>query len=285
MTGAVNGFIVLDKPAGITSHDAIARVRRALDIRRVGHAGTLDPPATGVLLVGVGRGTRLLRFLEVHDKEYLARARFGVTTTTQDATGTILVEQDVSALTEQDVRAVLPGFMGAIDQIPPMVSAIKVGGERLYKAARRGEEVARAARPVTISALVMESFEHPDMVVRVVCSKGTYIRTLAADIGSALGVGAHLTALRRTRVGPFGEDDAISLDEVGPPCVRPMGDALAGYPRVAVDGGGARALVEGKRLAAAGIDGPYGVWGPDGLVGVCEDRGGEARSLCIVAEI
>lgn len=278
----MNGFLVLDKPSGMTSHDCVARVRRALGERKVGHAGTLDPPATGVLLIGIGRAARLLRFLEVHDKEYVATARFGVTTTTQDATGEVVTERDASGVTTEALQQALGSFIGEIKQVPPMVSAVKVGGERLYKAARRGEVVERAARAVTVHALEVVSLRGEEAVMRVVCSKGTYVRTLAADIGDVLGVGAHLTALRRTRIGPFGQDQAIRLDDVSIERVRPMEDALAGYPRVTVDDGAARSLIEGKPLAAAGIDGPYGVFGSRGLVAVCEDRGGESRSLCVL---
>lgn len=280
----MNGLVVLDKPAGITSHDAVARARRALGERRIGHAGTLDPPATGILLLGIGRATRLLRFLEAHPKTYLARVRFGVTTTTQDATGEVVEERDASGLTAEDVRAVLARFTGAIEQVPPMVSAVKVGGERLYRAARRGEVVERAPRAVTVHELAIEGFAAGECTMRAVCSKGTYVRTLAADIGEAVGTGAHLTALRRTRIGPFGEEEAIALDELTAAGIRPMDEVMSGYPRRDVDAAGARALIQGKRLPAAGIDGPYGVWGPGGLVAVCEDRGEEARSLCVVSQ-
>jgi tRNA pseudouridine55 synthase len=163
-----------------------------------------------------------------------------------------------------------------------MTSAVKVGGERLYKKARRGEDVERPARAVTIHALDLLGFEHGRARLRVTCSKGTYIRALAADIGEALGVGAHLAGLRRTAVGPFRVEEAVPLEDVDAARVRPMDDALAGYPRRDVDADGVRALVQGKALPAAGIQGAYGVWGPDGLVAVCEDRGEGSRSLCVV---
>ena len=282
----MNGFVVVDKPAGMTSHDVIARLRRALGERRIGHAGTLDPAATGILLIGVGRGTRLLRFLEAHEKEYEADAILGLRTSTQDAEGDVTGEADASAVTEQDVRALLPRFTGEIDQVPPMVSAVKIGGERLYKKARRGEEVERAPRRVTVHALDLMGFEsgpHARASLRVVCSRGTYIRTLAADLGDALGVGAHLTALRRTRVGPYALDKAVPLDAVTSEQLAPMAEALSGYPRHDVGVDGARALIQGKPLPAAGLDGPYAVFGPDGLVAMAEDRGEELRSLCVVA--
>ena len=283
----MNGLLVVDKPAGMTSHDVVARVRRALGTRRVGHAGTLDPPATGVLLVGVGRATRLLRFCEVHEKEYMAEVTFGAVTSTQDAEGEVLAEADASALTGEAVEAALARFRGEIDQVPPMVSAVKVGGERLYKAARRGEDVERASRTITVHALDLLSFEPGPRArarLRVVCSKGTYVRTLAHDLGAALGPGAHVATLRRTRIGPFDATGAVRLEDVTPERVRDVGDALTGYPRRDVDAAAARALIQGKPLPAAGIPGPYAVWGPDGLVAVAEDRGEDARSLCVVSE-
>lgn len=284
----MNGILVVDKPAGPTSHDVVAQCRRALGVRRIGHAGTLDPPATGVLVLGVGRATRLLRFLEAGEKEYVADVVFGASTTTQDAAGDVLDERDASAVTEAVVGAVLDRFRGAIEQRPPMVSAVKVGGERLYRKARRGEDVERPARTVTIHELELISFDpgvRARARLRVVCSKGTYIRTLGADIGEALGVGAHVGALRRTRVGAFGEDEAVVPDAVGGASLRPMDHAVGRYPRRDVDADAVRALLHGKPLAAAGIDGPYAIFGPGGLVAMAEDRGDEARSLCVVAEI
>ena len=281
----MNGFLVVDKPSGMTSHDVIARCRRALGIRRIGHAGTLDPAATGVLIIGVGSGARLLRFVESAEKEYIGGVVFGATTTTCDAEGDVVAEHDASQLDRRAVERALEPFRGEIDQVPPMVSAIKVGGEALYVKARRGEVIERAPRRITIHHLSLEDFtpgERARATLRVVCSKGTYIRSLATDLGDALGCGAHLGSLRRTRVGPFGLDVAIALDAVVPDAVRPMGDAVAGYPRRSVDTDQARALCQGKSLPAAGIDGPYAVWDPQGLVAMAEDRGEEARSLCVV---
>lgn len=283
----MNGLLLVDKPAGITSHDVVARIRRALGEKRVGHAGTLDPPATGLLVVGVGRATRLLRFLEVHDKTYECEIVFGATTTTQDATGEVLVEADASALTEQDVRAVLPRFTGAIEQVPPMVSALKVGGVRLHTLARRGQEVERAPRPVTIHTFELLGFDggvQPVARARVRCSKGTYIRTLAADVGEALVVGAHLRWLRRTAIGPFDVTDAVPVEQVSPDALRPIEDAVRGYPRHLVDDEDARALIQGKPLPAAGKAGPYAVVGPRGLIAMAEDRADGCRTLCVVAQ-
>jgi len=281
----MNGLLVIDKQAGMTSHDVVAMCRRILNERRVGHAGTLDPGATGVLVVGVGRATRLLRFVEDADKEYLAEAIFGVTTTTLDAQGEIVGEKDASHLSESDVRDALSRFLGDIDQVPPMVSAIKVGGEALYKKARRGEEVARAPRRVRVDALDLEAFEsgqRPRASFRVSCSKGTYIRSLIADIGETVGVGAHVSALRRTRVGAFTDAEAVDVSDVSENALLPMDSAVAGYPRRSVDEAGARALVHGKPLEPGGIDGVYAVYGPDGLLAMAEDREGEARSLCVL---
>lgn len=287
MTGGVNGLLVIDKPAGMTSHDVVAACRRVLGERRVGHAGTLDPAATGVLVVGVGRATRLLRFVEDSEKEYRTEATFGVSTTTLDAEGDVTAEADASALTEERVRSAMPAFVGDIDQIPPMVSAVKVGGEPLYRKARRGEVIARAPRSVRVEQLELEAFApgtRARATLRIRCSRGTYVRSLVADLGDAVGTGGHVTTLRRLRVGSFSEQTAISLAEVSAQALRPMDDAVAGYPRRSVDEEGARALVHGKPLAAGGIDGIYAVYGPNGLLAMAEDRGEEARSLCVLTQ-
>jgi tRNA pseudouridine55 synthase len=283
----VNGILIVDKPAGITSHDAVARVRRALAVKRIGHAGTLDPEATGVLVLGVGRGTRLLQFLSASDKEYAADILLGVETTTQDASGEVLSTADASTITRDRVESALAAFHGEIEQVPPMVSAVKVGGERLYKRALRGEEVAREPRMVTIYAIALEEFspgERARARVRVRCSKGTYIRTLAHDLGRALGVGAHVSTLRRTASGSFREEDAVQLDVVTVEGVRPLHEAVVGYAVHRVDDETARAIAQGKRVPSAGIDGVYAVIGPRGLVAMSEDRGGVSRSVCVVAE-
>lgn len=283
----MNGILVVDKPAGMTSHDAVAIVRRRLGVRRVGHAGTLDPGATGVLVLGVGRATRLLRFVEVSDKEYRATVALGAETTTQDAAGEVVAEADASAVERGEVERALPAFVGAIEQVPPMVSAVKVGGERLYAKARRGEDVERAPRRVTVHELALEAFEPGHRAVatlRVRCSRGTYVRTLAHDLGRALGVGGHVATLRRLRVGPFGEGAALPPDEVSSASLRPMDEAVAGYPRRAVGAEEARAFAQGKSLAAFGAEGPYAVVGPWGLVAMAEDRGDQARPICVVGE-
>lgn len=243
---------VIDKPAGMTSHDVVDRVRRKMDTKKVGHAGTLDPDATGVLVIGVGRATRLLRYAQMGDKRYRAVASFGATTTTQDASGDVVSTEEVR-FTRSELEAVLKEFTGDIEQIPPMVSAVKVGGERLYKKARRGEEVERAARKVTIRALTLLEFEEdPPRSARaaldVTCTGGTYVRTLVHDIGQRLGCGAHLAELRRTASGPFSEEQAVALPELDRTRLRPMREAVALLPSLSVDGERAIAVTHGRAI-------------------------------------
>jgi tRNA pseudouridine55 synthase len=281
----VDGILVVDKPAGMTSHDVIAIVRRQLSERRVGHAGTLDPDATGVLVLGVGRATRLLRFIEIHEKEYEAEMTLGVETSTQDASGDVVSESDASALTRDDVERAAAAMVGDISQVPPMVSAVKVGGERLYRKARRGEEVEREPRRVVVHALDVESFtpgQRASARLRVRCSRGTYVRTLAHDLGRALSVGGHVATLRRVRVGRFIADGAVVPTVVSEAVVRPIIDAVEGYPRRDVTSEEATTVVHGKPLPAFGIEGPYAVVSPDGLVSMSEDRGDESRPICVV---
>ncbi len=218
MSGDITGVLVVDKPQGITSHGVVARIRRLAGTRKVGHAGTLDPLATGVLVIGVGRATRLLGHLTLHDKRYLATVRLGQETNTEDAEGEITAAHGVTDLDVDAVRAAAAGWVGEIDQTPSSVSAIKVNGVRSYKRVRSGEEVLLAARRVTISrldvgtatsAVAADGTRVLDVEIDVECSSGTYIRALARDLGNDLGVGGHLVALRRTRVGPF------TLDDVG----------------------------------------------------------------------
>ncbi len=276
---------MIDKPAGMTSHDAVAVVRKRLGEKRVGHAGTLDPDATGVLVLGLGRATRLMRFIEIHEKEYVADVILGEETSTQDASGEVVSRTDASHLTQEKVFWAAFEFIGVIDQVPPMVSAVKVGGERLYKKARRGEVVERAPRPVTIHEMRVDEFE-PGTRARarlyVRCSPGTYIRTLAHDLGRALGLGGHVETLRRTRVGTFDASAGVAPEHVTPEAVRPITDAVAGYPSRIVGVQEARAIAQGKPLPAFGVEGPYAVFGPAGLVSMSEDRGDESRSICVV---
>jgi tRNA pseudouridine55 synthase len=213
----MNGILNIDKPAGMTSHDVVSRVRRVAHLKRVGHAGTLDPDATGVLLVCLGQATRLSDYLAGEGKSYRAVLALGQTTTTEDASGEVLTEADASAITEADLAALLPRFVGDIQQIPPMVSAVHHEGKRLYELARAGVTVERAARTIRIDAIELLDFT-PGALARatldIVCGKGTYIRTLCADLGAGLGVGGHMAELRRTRVGAFTADAATPLSEL-----------------------------------------------------------------------
>ncbi|MFZ4857781.1 MAG: tRNA pseudouridine(55) synthase TruB [Desulfuromonadaceae bacterium] len=210
----MNGFVVIDKPAGITSHDVVSRVRRILRIKKVGHTGTLDPFATGVLPIALNDGTKAIPFLDEGCKTYEALLRLGVTTDTLDMTGTLLSESDSTHITPEQFFSALSRFTGAISQIPPMYSAIKQGGQPLYKLARQGVQVERRARDVEIFRLELLSFDLPLVAIRVVCSRGTYVRSLADDIGKELGCGAALQELRRTTSGPFRIEDAMTLAEL-----------------------------------------------------------------------
>ncbi len=213
--GIGDGILNVNKPAGWTSHDVVAKVRGLLKEPKVGHAGTLDPAATGVLPILLGRGTRIAEYLLAWDKEYRAVLRLGQTTETQDATGTVLATRPLEGLTEERIRAAIARFQGRITQLPPMYSAVKVDGVRLYKSARAGKTVEREPRTVEIHEIAVLGIAGPDVTMRVRCAKGTYVRTLCADIGEALGVGGHLWSLERTRVGPLSVERALTLDDVG----------------------------------------------------------------------
>jgi tRNA pseudouridine55 synthase len=250
---AVDGVLVIDKPPGITSHDVVDDVRRRLAIKKVGHGGTLDPEATGILMVGVGRATRFLEYSQRAPKRYTAVGVFGITTSTQDASGEI-IEVRPAEITRADVERVAGGFVGEIDQVPPMVSAVKIGGERLYKKARRGEEVERAARRMTIHELTLIDFDPdgPRATFDVLCSSGTYVRTLVNDLGEALGCGAHLESLRRVEAGGFSIDEAIALEEVSPGSLRPVADAVRDLPAIHVTEEDAERVGHGRDLPAVG---------------------------------
>lgn len=287
----MNGVLVVDKPGGITSFDVVARVRRALGQRRVGHTGTLDPMATGVLPICVGEATKLVPFLVGGDKEYEAEARLGVTTDTLDATGTIRSETNATNVSRSDVERALECFVGVIQQRPPMHSAVRVDGRRLYTLARQGLDVERAARAVTVYSIEVLGFAAPLVRLRVRCGKGTYVRSLVDDLGAALGVGAHLTALRRTRVGAFTLADAVALDAVGPTTpLRSAAEALADHAAVALAAEQVSDVRAGKVRTVAGLPVPPGAAGPvrllapDGtLVAVAEARDGRltlARVFC-----
>lgn len=290
-----HGVLVVDKPAGMTSHDVVDAVREAAGQRKVGHTGTLDPAATGVLVVCLGRATRLVRFLQAGRKTYLATVTLGVTTTTQDTDGEVVEERDAGGVDAAAVRAALEGFRGDIEQVPPMVSAVRVDGERLHERARRGEVVEREPRPVTVHDFELRSFtpgSRAEAELHVVCSSGTYVRTLAHDLGRALGVGASLSGLRRTANGPFRLDDAHPLVEVRDRADRgrfaelvvDMGTATARtLPTVEVeDPDVVERLTNGGWLEPQGLDGPWAVVAPVGLVGVYRDRDGAGRPEAVL---
>ncbi|AMS04805.1 tRNA pseudouridine(55) synthase TruB [Acidipropionibacterium acidipropionici] len=250
-----SGLLIVDKPQGWTSHQVVARVRRLLGTRKVGHAGTLDPMATGVLVVGVGRATRLLGHLALHDKDYTATIRLGVTTVTDDAEGDVLAAEDASGLTEAGIGEAMAPLRGDILQVPTAVSAIKVNGQRAYKRVRAGEDVVLEPRPVTVSRFEAVGMRHDgqavDVDVEVTCSSGTYVRALARDLGEALGVGGHLTALRRTRIGPYalGEVPVDLAEDAARPRLMTMADAARlSFPVVVLDAAQEADLRVGKRL-------------------------------------
>jgi tRNA pseudouridine55 synthase len=284
-----DGLAVVDKPPDWTSHDVVARMRRLAGTRKVGHAGTLDPMATGVLLVGVGAATRLLHHLVLTDKAYTATIRLGQATSTDDAQGEITSTASAAQITDDAVRAALRALTGEISQVPSTVSAIKVAGRRAYERARAGEDVELAARPVTVTRFEVAGLARaePDLVdvaVEVECSSGTYVRALARDAGSALGVGGHLTALRRTRVGPFTLADARTLDELAAdPVPLLLADAIrAAFPVRELDDAEARELSFGRSLPACGIEGTHGALGPDGrAVALLREAGDRSRPVLV----
>ena len=288
---AESGLIIVDKPAGWTSHDVVARLRRLAGTRRVGHAGTLDPMATGVLVVGVEKATRLLGHLALTEKVYEATMRLGVTTNTDDAEGEVVAAESAAAVTPERIRDGIALLTGEIMQVPPQVSAIKVDGQRAYKLARAGEDVELAARPVTVRAFEVHEIKGQgdvvDVDVSVTCSSGTYIRALARDLGRGLGVGGHLTALRRTRVGPYDLSLAKSIDDLAADCViLPIEQAVAAaFPRRDTTDEEARVVRHGGRLPAAGLGkGPIGVFAPDGeLLALVQEQGRIAKPLAVFA--
>jgi len=283
---ARDGILVLNKPAGPTSHDCVARVRRALGIRRAGHAGTLDPLATGVLIVGVEAGTRALEYLQGLPKIYRAGMVLGVVTETQDVTGAPVFQGDASGVTREALEAALRKMTGTILQVPPMVSALKVGGKKLYELARRGECVDREARRVTVYDLELLSFAPGPRAraeFRVRCSAGTYVRTLCHDMGAALGVGGALAALEREAVGCFRVEEALRLEDLEPGVpLLPLAQALEHLPRLDVDAGAAHRLGQGQFIPTAPEtpDGPMRVLDPDGrLVAVAVAHGHHQNRL------
>jgi tRNA pseudouridine55 synthase len=279
---APEGLLLIDKPQGITSHDAVARVRRALGTKKVGHAGTLDPMATGLLVVGVGRATRLLRFLGDLPKTYEGSFHLGVRTSTLDADGEPVSAVPAGDVTDEALRGAMAAKLGASAQRPPAFSAVKVGGRKLYEAARKGETLEAPARVIRVDAFDLVARRSDDVDFRAVVSGGTYVRVLAADVGDTLGCGAHLTRLRRTAVGPLRVDDATPPEDPGAPL--PVERAVAHLPRLRLDAEEAVAASHGRVLGPAGIDGPYGVYDPDGrLIGIWRDAGAKARPEMVLA--
>jgi tRNA pseudouridine55 synthase len=281
------GLVIVDKPAGMTSHDVVARLRRILHTRKIGHAGTLDPMATGVLVCGVERGTKLLGHLALDTKAYTGTIRLGAATTTDDAEGEVLSTADPSDVTDAAIAVEVAALIGPIDQVPSSVSAIKVNGQRAYARVRAGEQVVLAARPVTVSAFDVPARRGADLDVVVECSSGTYVRALARDLGAGLGVGGHLTALRRTRVGPFTLAQARTLAELEayPGLSLPLDEAVAvAFPRRDADPAEAADVAHGRPLPAAGVDGIQGVFDPDGhVLALVRDRDGHARPVVVLA--
>lgn len=308
----MDGVLVVDKPAGMTSHDVVDAVRRATRRHwqqsadevaggqpkkkpKVGHAGTLDPDATGVLVVCLGRATRLVPYLQASRKTYEARIRLGQVTSTLDAAGEVIEEDDAGQVDEASFCEALTSFVGDISQLPPMVSAVKVGGERLHAKARRGEEVERETRTVTVHDLVLEEFvpgPHAEASVLVTCSPGTYVRALAADVGARLEVGAHLVGLRRLGSGRFSLEQAVDLEKVSELAeagrlhegLLALADAVADYPVRHLDEEQARAVGHGKTLPPSELDGPVAAVDARGrLVAMMEDREGSARPLAVLS--
>lgn len=280
-------LLVVDKPAGMTSHDVVARVRRSMGTRKVGHAGTLDPMATGVLVLGVERATRLLGHLMLTEKTYSATVRLGASTTTDDAEGETTATTPAGHLTEDDVRSALTAFEGDVEQVPSTVSAIKVDGKRAYARARDGEEVELKARPVTIHEIAAGNFrtegDFLDLEIRVRCSSGTYIRAIARDLGAALGVGGHLTALRRHSVGPFTLEDAITdLDHVFVTLTIDKA-ARRAFPSRDLDSAQAQAVRYGRALDVdLGHEGEVAVFDPDGhFLALYRQSGAQARPTAV----
>jgi tRNA pseudouridine55 synthase len=305
---AASGLVIVDKPGGMTSHDVVARVRRLAGTPKVGHAGTLDPMATGVLVVGVEKATRLLGFLTLTEKEYAATIRLGQATSTDDAEGEITATASAAGVSTETLAAATAGLTGEIQQVPPGISAVKVDGQRAYRLTRAGAAPELKARPVTVYefavAAVRRDGDLLDVDATVRCSSGTYIRALARDLGAALGTGGHLTRLRRTRVGGYGVEDARTLEQLaGRFEVLPLAEvASAAFPRRNLTLDEARRLAHGGRLAPAGVSaetpaetpaaaagppampGPTAAYAPDGtLIALVTEESGQARPLVVFA--
>ncbi|MER6366124.1 tRNA pseudouridine(55) synthase TruB [Kitasatospora sp. NPDC001527] len=290
-----DGLVIVDKPEGITSHGVVAKLRWLAGTRKVGHAGTLDPMATGVLVIGVERATRLLGHLMLTAKTYEATIRLGQTTVTDDREGEVTSSAPADAVSREAIDAGIAALTGEIMQVPSKVSAIKIDGKRSYARVREGEDFELAARPTTIHAFTVHEQRAAvaedgtpviDLDVTVECSSGTYIRALARDLGAGLGVGGHLTALRRTKVGPYGVESARTLEQLEEKLeVLPIAEAAAAaFPRWDLDADQAKQLSHGARLKAPGlgVDGPIAVFGPDGtFLALVEEKGGQARPVAV----
>ena len=290
----MSGLVIVDKPGGMTSHDVVARIRRLAGTRKVGHAGTLDPMATGVLVVGVDKATRLLGYLTLTEKEYAATIRLGQSTNTDDAEGEIIAAASAADVSAETLAAEVDRLTGEIMQVPPAVSAVKVGGQRAYKLTRAGAAPELAPRPVTVYEFTVTAIRLDgdllDVDATVRCSSGTYIRALARDLGAALGTGGHLTRLRRTRVGGYRIEAASTLEQLAERFdVLPLEDAAAAaFPRRDLNADEARRLATGGRLPAAGDagpqDGPVAAYAPDGtLIALVIEESGQARPLVVFA--
>ena len=302
MTDGKDGLVIVDKPGGLTSHDVVARIRRLAGTRRVGHAGTLDPMATGVLVVGVEKATRLLGHLTLTEKQYDATIRLGQSSNTDDAEGELTAIAPATGLTPETISKAIADLTGEIQQVPPAVSAIKVDGQRAYKLTRAGAAPELKPRPVTVYEFTVTAIRPAgdgdltgltDIDATVRCSSGTYIRALARDLGNSLGTGGHLTALRRTRVGGYGLDTAKTLDQLAERFeVVPLAlAAAAAFARRDLSADEARRVAHGGRLAATGTDagpgapGPTAAFAPDGsLVALLAEQDGQARPLAVFAE-
>lgn len=283
----MNGIILVDKPQDWTSHDVVAKLRGVLHERRIGHSGTLDPLATGLLVVFVGRATRAVEFAEADSKEYLAGLRLGVSTDTQDITGNIVAES-AALPDEAALREALGRFIGDIEQIPPMYSAIKIGGKKLYELARRGESVERAPRKITVSAIDIAGRDGDDYILNISCSKGTYVRTLCSDIGEALGCGACMSSLRRTRAGVFSVDDAHSLADIEAAAregrlsdiILPVDTLFASFPKLTVSQSAAKRLKNGNIIKISAEDGDYRVYSdPEEFLLLGRVEGGKLKTI------
>jgi tRNA pseudouridine55 synthase len=281
-----SGILPVEKGPGVTSFQVVAHLRRILRAPRIGHGGTLDPAATGLLPILIGEATKLTPYLVDLDKEYVATVRLGVTTESQDLSGAVIETRAVPALDAAAIEAALSPFIGVIRQVPPMFSALRKGGKRLYELARQGVEVEREPREVRIDSIRLESLSLPDFVIRIRCGKGTYVRTLAADVGAALGCGAALAGLVRTRVGPYALADAASWDEVREARsgdrlwarVQPPDSALGALAPVRLDPAAARAFVHGQSVSVeTRAAGRLRVYGPEGLLGVGQGLGDRVK--------